>query len=198
MTSTNHGSAAGCCAGLIALAGALAGCMSHHNDRASLGDSVRLDAIDGQWTEPRPEGVADSPSLIGHTRENWPVVQFEAGVDGVSHRPTYATLRTGPTATPRARGEFPTPISALDLESGDCTDQIGHGFLGFGKAVIEGVAVVPGLFVYPQWRTGWSPKASWQRAPDRARLVPLDEVTSRESGIAEDAAVGGMTEEVAE
>ena len=172
--------------------------MSHHNDRATLGDSIRLEAIDGHWDEPRPDRIADSPSLTGPDRTNWSVVRFEAGVDGVSHRPTYATLHAGPTGTPRACGEFPTPISALDLESGHCMDEVGHGLLGFGKAAIEGVAVVPGLFVYPQWRTGWSPKASWDRAPDRARLVPANLVESGERDTAEVPAVGEMTEEAAE
>lgn len=58
--------------------------------------------------------------------------------------------------------------------------------------------MVPGLFVYPQWRTGWSPKASWQRAPDRARLLPVEEVESSEHGIADDPAVGDMSEETEE
>ncbi|HRQ72743.1 MAG TPA: hypothetical protein PLU35_06920 [Phycisphaerales bacterium] len=183
---------------VLAAGSLLTGCMSHHNDRATLGDSARLEAIDGHWAEPRPDRVADAPSLTGLERSNWALVRFEAGVDGVSHRPTYATLHAGPTDTARARGEFPTPISALDLESGECVGEIGHGFLGFGKAAIEGTAIVPGLFVYPQWRTGWSPKAAWQRAPDRARLVPIDEFESSESSDAEEPAAGEMTEEAAE
>ncbi len=182
----------------LAAGGTLAGCMSHHNDRATLGASARLEAIDGHWAEPRPDRVADGPSLTGLDRSNWSLVRFEAGVDGVSHRPTYATLHAGPTGTARASGEFPTPVSALDLESGGCTDEIGHGFLGLGKAAAEGVSVVPGLFVYPQWRTGWSPKAIWQRAPDRARLVPLDETDSRDAGVSQESAPGEMTEEAAE
>lgn len=146
-------------AGTIGLAAGLAGC-SVDNDRLSLGlpdaPVYTPPAIaPGPALEPATE-----PSVTGVGREHWAKSEFVVPNDGVMHWPHVTEVSPAlDRGTARARGEYPTAITALEQE-GD-----------LGMIVLDvwaGPIVVAGDAILLIPRLVDPPPASPSKAYDRA------------------------------
>ncbi len=98
-----------------AVAAPLAGC-TQGNNTATIGDDLRLPALSD--TPPRRETAIrdDAPSVTSMARAHWGTTPFVVPVDGVAAKPTYTALRQRTDATARQRGDFPTALTALELD----------------------------------------------------------------------------------
>lgn len=89
----------------------LPGCVSERVDELTIGEEVRLEAVDAAHSE---EMLSESPSVASLDRSDWAPVRFAVPIDGVDNRWAPRRRRIGPDATPRRRGAYPTPLTAID------------------------------------------------------------------------------------
>lgn len=138
----------------------------------------------GTVSEARPlaESVPPPPSVLNVTRENWRSVDFLVPVDGVEH---WAMSRSDPDWTDDNGGqrneEYPTEFSVIHGEPTLDSNlaQAAEGVLAPFYAGIDGLMLLPRLFVDPPWEVMSSPRNAYQRAPrplPRIMLVPPDAV----------------------
>lgn len=142
-----------CCG--ASLSAGLVGCTTG-NDRNELGveaQAVRLPALVAheQRAEEAVHAVRDATSAASLDRTHWGRLVVEAPVDGVSASPTYTRSFSRTQVTARQRGEFPTPVSALEL-SGDAQGQREEAWLGAPRALGGAVLLIPRLFLERPWR----------------------------------------------
>ncbi len=161
--------------GIVGSAAALlltAGCATVENERLVLGP-------DNGPTTQRPAAIwpdqgiapATTPSVTGVSREAWGEVTIISVNDGVQHQEPFTRSPQWPQFaddTARARGEFPTPTSAV--ETGDSTGaQIAEGFawpLAVGSDI---VMLIPRLFN----QANDSPMGHYTRAVEPVAYQPL-------------------------
>jgi hypothetical protein len=147
------------------LAGILTGgCIGDSNNRITLSDSVGVTSLDPSVEETYLD-IPTKPLEI--YRSNWDTVTFLLPVDGTDHTYLGRTDMPCTEATARQRGEYPTPLSALDLD-GDTGDvqayeMVESHFWAAGDAIL----LVPRLI-------GWtladrldavSPDRNYERRP---------------------------------
>ncbi len=139
---------------LLAIAGALTGCMSSVNDRSYVG-------VDPQAVAP----LEPLPYNAGHglSREHWQATAIHVPVDGTAHRPTYNSNIRHTRVTPRQRGEMPTAESALDLREASLQAQVQEVPIQLGSAALDAVSIPGGLIAYHQANTRFSPDVTYQR-----------------------------------
>ncbi len=165
---------------LLGLAGPT-GCVSD-NERLTIGHEVELEALtpdrpgalqgpqDGSsGAEELPSPVPAFPegkrSLLAIDRANWETTPFLVPVDGTGHRPTYFDTLQLKHATARQRGQFPTALTALELDGGFTDAQLVESIDMPLVMTGEAIAVPFRLLLEPQSRTYWSPSWSYDRWP---------------------------------
>jgi len=125
-------------AGLI---GAVAGC-AHSNDRSTVGHpdlagAFRVAAFTDEGTGGAVP-VSDGPSLTGMSRADWAPATVLVPVDGVAALRTYAPRHHWTDETARQRGDYPTAVTALELDGATYWTQVAEGgaapFLAFADA----------------------------------------------------------------
>jgi hypothetical protein len=122
--------------------------------------------------------LADAPSVTGLDRSDWPEITALSPVHGVAHGPTYAPGMFDREDLARERGEYPSPVDALDLSRADGGDEALFALQTHGLAVLDGLLLVPRMVVRPPNATDWSPSWDYQRSP--GRLLPEGEAADGE------------------
>lgn len=162
--------------GAVALGFGLGGCVGY-NQRTTLGDDVQLSSLsDGAaGGESKYAGMTGTLSDERGTLEqrNWEEQEFLVPLDRVGHRAVmWRREIVMPTKTARQRGEYPTPVTALDLSgpSGEKTThstQAAETLLATPMGVVgDTVLLVPRMVSPgPAGRKG-SPRWGYERAPE--------------------------------
>lgn len=158
-------------AGSLALAGlavVLPAC-AESNSRNRLGDDVTLQAFrpaSQVLSSEDTQRADDPPSLTSLDRSAWEPVAYSLPVDATHHRPTYRFLAPiGPRQLRRQRGEYPTTMSALELDGGSTwsRDRFFESILEPIHSSLELVRMPFAMAIYQPWRMTWSPMGSYDR-----------------------------------
>lgn len=120
--------------------------------------------------EPLATSPLSDPSLA---QRPWPEMTLLVPNDGIRNRPVYRTQYLFLNQNRRQRGEFPTPESALDLETGAYGEHLLDAFvIHDAGSVVDGGILLPRLVMYPPWKRRGSPRIAYDRAPDPSLMVP--------------------------
>lgn len=125
----------------------------------------------------QPDSGVPAPSIVSVTRDNWRATPFAVPVSGVQHHPIYTDDKPRfARETARARGEYPTQISSLEVTTQDSN----------GSLALEGLAApvragwdILRMPVWACWDFPWSVQQSpidkqpYQRGPLLARKEPI-------------------------
>jgi hypothetical protein len=164
-------------AGILALAACaslLPGCVES-NSRNRIGEDLALPAFQPGTRVLSSEDVQradDTASLTSLDRSGWEPVAIAVPVDGVRHRPEYRFLAPiGARDLRRQRREYPTAISALDLDGGSSSSQARffESILTPIHASIELVRLPFVMIMDRPWQETWSPLGpeSYERVKNR-------------------------------
>lgn len=167
---------------VLVLAPLLVACRATGNDRTSLGgsalhDGVTLSDIHGAGERDEAGRTDDQASLHGLSRAAWARQTVVVPVEGTNAYRRYSRNYQITETTSRQRGDFPTPMSALEL-SGETSDEqfveaLASGPYGF----YEGLVLVPRLFfVRPCEEVRATPSEHW-RAPISTPRFTADQRT---------------------
>jgi hypothetical protein len=166
----------------------LSGCTADGNQLNTLGEkqSVATSAraamlptlVEAQSRNETPVR-SDPASLTGPSRlarADWQATTFLVPVDGTDAYPTYSRHTPIANATARQRGDFPVPMSALELE-GDTTWQRRREVLRAPfDAAWQAAAIVPRFFFVEPWQeTRHRPTSFWV-APGTTQRVATEEL----------------------
>lgn len=149
---------------------ALAACRSEVNDRTTLGapgaaSAVRLSDIHGAGQRAETPRSDDATSLAGLSRASWTRQTVEVPVEGTYALRRYTRTYHMTETTSRQRGEFPTPMSTLELTGDTGNEQALEALVSGPYALYEGVVLIPRLFfVRPCEEIRATPEEHW-RAP---------------------------------
>ncbi len=149
---------AGIIAGLLSIGTALAGCVSDHNARPTLGSNITLDSLEGGGTD------GDPPSLRGLDRSNWGATSIRVPVDGTVHRPTYARTHLYDDSLARQKGLYPTSETALELDGSRWMGAAEIAAQPFHLIVDAGMLPLR-VAMAPPWTRTQSPRAVYKRRP---------------------------------
>ncbi|HEX2837394.1 MAG TPA: hypothetical protein VHN77_04625 [Phycisphaerales bacterium] len=168
---------------LLCTAGALlAGCRADGNDRSALGtpgspNAVVLSNIHGAGTRSETPRRDDTPSIAGLSRAAWSRQSIVVPVEGTYAMRRYARSYQITDTTARQRGDFPTPLSSLELTGGTRDDQAVEILAAGPYAFYEGLVLIPRLFFVPPCEeVRATPQEHW-RAPVSTARYTLDERT---------------------
>lgn len=154
----------------LGLALALCGCRADGNHRADLGragslTSVSFRSLDQAGERAETTRVDDTASVAGLSRASWAPQTIAVPVDGVHAYRRYTRSYRITDDSSRQRGDYPTPLSALDLVGGEAHDQVLESLCAGPHALYEGLVLVPRLFfVRPDEEVRATPQDYW-RAP---------------------------------
>lgn len=160
----------------------LAGCRAEGNDRSVLGtpgspNAVVLSDIHGAGTRSETPRRDDTRSITGLSRASWSRQSIVVPVEGTYALRRYARSYQITETTARQRGDFPTPLSSLELTGGTRDDQALEILAAGPYAFYEGVVLIPRLFFVPPCEeVRATPQDHW-RAPVSTARYTLDERT---------------------
>jgi len=150
---------------------ALGGCVAE-NDRGTLGCYLTVEAI----ADPPPADTAiadEQPPTLD--RASWPVLCYEVPYDGTVSHPTYRLFAGYPGEIGRQWGDYPTALSALDLEGKDYWHQQGEAWAAPFWAATELAALPVTGVIAPPWDCRLSPEWDYQRTPRRVMVDLIDD-----------------------
>lgn len=155
---------------ILAFASLLVGCRATGNDRTSLGGStlhngVTLSVIHGAGERDEAGRTDDQASLQGLSRTAWARQTVVIPVEGTNAYRRYSRNYQITETTSRQRGDFPTPMSALELSGKTGDEQFVEALASGPYALYEGLVLVPRMFfVRPCEEVRATPSEHW-RAP---------------------------------
>lgn len=122
-------------------------------------------------------GAAAAPSVVSVTRENWKATPFDVPVSGVQHHPIYTDDKPRfARETARARGEYPTQLTVLDVTTQSSGGSLALEGLAAPVRAAWDVVRMPVLAVRnAPWSVQQSPidKQAYQRGPLTAKKTPV-------------------------
>jgi hypothetical protein len=135
----------------IALLIGIGGCTAG-NERLTLGGrpGQSINPVTGIDDRGRTIADDDAPSLGGASRMDrlaWGTVAFEVPADATLAYPHYAHHAASLDNSARQRGQFPTPMSALEGAAASPRRQRYEVYAGLGHAVADAVLLVPRMFI---------------------------------------------------
>jgi hypothetical protein len=135
----------------IALLIGISGCTAG-NERLTLGGipGQSINPVTGIDDRGRTMTDDDAPSLGGASRMDrlaWGSVAFEVPADATLAFPHYAHHAACLDKSARQRGQFPTPMSALEGTVATPREQRYEVYAGLGYAVADAVLLVPRMFI---------------------------------------------------
>lgn len=156
---------------------ALGGCRVANNDQLAIGGEVELPGAGGALKDeslPRDRTLTGPPAPVPLNRAAWQPTRFEVPGDRPPHRETYARQRWFAGAA-RARGEYPTPLTALDPAPHAWDDRVDDQWLVI-QSFFEDVIRAPFLIVdaaddADHVRGGEFPYARARRGPWLGEIV---------------------------
>ncbi len=167
----------------ITLAASLAACRTDSNNRAQIGDPKSPNAVSltamttsGQRAEaPRSDST---PSLAGLSRAGWNRQTITVPLDGVHAYRRYARNFPQTEETARQRGDFPTPLTTLDMPEPYSEEQITEVLVSGPAALYEGLVMVPRFFfVRPCEEIRATPQPYWRAPVTTARFTKAEQAT---------------------
>lgn len=163
-----------CGAAMIAL---FAGCTSTQNARAFVGPadgdfgSVRLAALEGDANarSETPADRVDPPSLAaggaGLDRSAWPLLTLDVPYDTTGGTSRYTRDYRYTETTARQRGEYPTPLSALELDGDTIEAQRDEAIVNPLMHLTQAALLLPRMIMRAPWvEVSHEPQPYW-RAP---------------------------------
>ena len=146
-------------------------CSPTAGDRNGLLEGVLLPALDD------PEAVGslpeNGPSLDGFDRTDWPRVTVRIPAASVEAHPTWATPITPPALGSAAVSAFPSPLTALDIES-NSGEELANAALTPTMTAID-IAISPvRMIMQPPWTVSPEPTGGFA-------LLPAAETPSSEN-----------------
>ncbi len=139
-----------------------AGCVHERNESLALHDTILMEALG-----PEGPGIAltsESPSVTQISRSEWEPTTILVPVDGTAHYPTYVRVFSTVEATRRQRGEYPTELSALDLDGGSESKQQWEAVTQPFRAIGNALLILPRMIFYRRpWETLQSPREAYER-----------------------------------
>ncbi len=174
---------------LLCTAGAvLAGCRAEGNDRSALGtpgspNAVVLSDIHGAGTRSETPRRDDAPSISGLSRASWGRQSIVVPVEGTYALRRYARSYQMTDTTARQRGDFPTPLSSLEV-TGDTRDEQAVEILAAGPyAFYEGLVLIPRLFFVPPCEeVRATPQEHWRAPASTARYTQDERSPAADAG----------------
>lgn len=107
--------------------------------------------------EPAPV-YSDAPSVIGLSRAHWQQTVVSVPVDGLASKPTFASKHLMTNTTARQRGQYPTDMTALELDGDTGWTQVGETVLSPFSAAWDGTRMIfYDLWAAPVWEEGVYP-----------------------------------------
>jgi len=121
----------------------LGGCAAERAEPLSLGETVRLEAID-------PERVRDpldeERSITTFDRSGWAPVVFAVPIDERVTPGAPSKRLAGPNPTPRRRGAYPTPLTAIEPAPIDASTSVTAVMAPIGSAIDLPVILLRAVF----------------------------------------------------
>lgn len=100
----------------------LAGCYTPNNSRMTLADTIGLTVFDPDAASTYTD-IPTIPDRLDVYRRNWRPLPFYVPVDGTDHFYLARTDSTCTDSTPRQKGQFPTALSAVDVDGDARSDR---------------------------------------------------------------------------
>lgn len=155
----------------------LAGCRVPNADQLAIGGEIDLPSVsDTLVEESLPEGktLTGQPTPVPLNRVSWNPIRFEVPGDRPPHRESYARQRWFAGA-PRARGAYPTPLTALDPSPHRWDDRVDDQWLVV-QSFVEDIIRAPFLAIdatddSDHVRGGEFPYARARRGPWLGEIV---------------------------
>ncbi|MCB9846447.1 MAG: hypothetical protein H6811_10740 [Phycisphaeraceae bacterium] len=159
------GVAGGMTVALVLFAAGVSGCRVAENERSVGSDPHWTSAMGGVQAglrdRPASAGVRLAPAPID--RSAWRTVAIQSPVDPTYHGPTYAT-QWGMARDARGRGDYPTPMSAIDRSNWSAVDGTRETGLALLAVAWDIVSVVPSaVWFEPVCACGQSPDGDADR-----------------------------------
>jgi hypothetical protein len=174
---------------MVACCALLGGCTADGNDSNTLGrkqalvsslDAVQLPGVADNNTRPDAPARSDKASLAGAgsrlNRAHWEPVPVVVPVDGVDGLPTYSRHHAFTDATARQRGEFPTPISALELGGDSLEARRDEALFAPLDSFAQALLVLPRFFFVQPWDTTRHEPQQYWMAPSSAQRITSEDV----------------------
>jgi hypothetical protein len=176
------------CATLVPLAALLGGCVAESNNSNTLGrkqdlapslEAVQLQGVADNNSRPDTAARSDQASLTGPgsrlNRGAWEPVPFVVPIDGIDGMPTYSRHTTFADDTARQRGEFPTPISSLELAGDSLVDRRDEMLFAPIDSFAQAMLMVPRFFFVQPWdEVRHEPQRYWMAPGTTQRITSQD------------------------
>lgn len=169
--------------------GVLSGCVADGNNSNTLGrkqdlapslQAVQLQGVADNNTRPDTAARSNAASLTGPgsrlNRGAWEPVPFVVPIDGVDGLPTYSRHTTFADSTARQRGEFPTPISSLELSGDSLVDRRDEALFAPLDSFAQAMLILPRFFFVQPWeQVRHEPQRYWM-APGTTQRITSEDV----------------------
>lgn len=137
-------------------------CVTEENDDPAIAGKIRLEAL-----TPAPVNESLAPVDRPHTvaeRDQWEPILVLVPPDSVAHHPLYRTRFGEADTNRRERGEYPTPLSSLDLTTRSSErDQQREALLAPLVAAGDVLLMIPRAISRHRYDLKRSPWASYRR-----------------------------------
>jgi hypothetical protein len=155
------------------------GCVSSQNARTSIGPAEGAKSVALPAIHPLPslraeaDGYADGPSLAvdgsGMDRSHWGVVTIDAPFDGVGGNPRYTREYRYTDQTARQRGDYPTPLSALELTGQTEQAQRDEAIINPLMYLTQATLLIPRMLMHAPWKeVHHEPGPYWRVTPTQS------------------------------
>ncbi|GJQ30161.1 MAG: hypothetical protein HBSAPP03_20450 [Phycisphaerae bacterium] len=157
----------------------LAGCVSPQVHRLAVGrvgssDATPVPDLAPRERPDRPPAGADAPSSPTLAR-TWAPMTVHLPVDGTYAFPRYTRGHVWTDTTARQRGDFPSALTALELEGETTWTRLGEMGAGGPIAVFEAVVMVPRMLMHdPRRRVRTLPEPYWRANAGVAVAQPAE------------------------
>lgn len=120
-----------------------------------------------------PPPQSDSPSIDGLSRSGWQPVTVLVPSDGLASKPFYTKQHFYGNATERQRGDFPTALSALELDGDNDWTRFGESAASPLWAFWDATRMIGyDLWTNPEWNEHIYPRPPYWRAPTTVQRIP--------------------------
>ncbi len=174
---------------LLACGTLLSGCVADGNQSNTLGrkqdftpslEAVQLPGVADNNSRPDTDARSDRPSLARAgsrlNRGAWEPVPFVVPVDGIDALPTYSRHTRFTASTARQRGDYPTPISALELSGDSLVDRRDEALFAPIDSFAQALFIVPRFFFVQPWEdVRHEPQRYWM-APGTTQRITSEDV----------------------
>jgi hypothetical protein len=142
----------------------------------AVGGNARNDAGKANEKQPGPQPAIGT----NLSRAGWQRTTVLLPIDGIEGNPTYSRTLQWTDETSRQRNEFPTPMTALELD-GDENTQLKESLLGGPYSLLQGALMPFRMATHRPWQAvSHSPQVGYRAAPTTSQKAAADLARLRE------------------